>query len=97
MNQHVKRKHLLLKEQVIIQTHLKDGHSLCAIARELHHYPSTIIYEVKRGSIELYHGKVKRYKAAIFIKLIVKIVGANQTLSRNFMHYGHKHFFEDGW
>ena len=64
MSIHRKSKHLSFEERVIIQTRLKDGRSLCAIARELHHYPSTIRYEVKRGSIELYHGKIKRYKAA---------------------------------
>ena len=39
---------------------------------------------------------IKLLMDMIFIKLIVKIVGANQTLSRNFMHYGNKYFFEDG-
>ena len=82
MSIHRKSKHLSFEERVIIQTRLKDGYSLRAIARELHRSPSTISYEVKRGSVGLYHGKVKRYKATIFIKLIVKNVGANQTFSR---------------
>ena len=63
MNIHRKSKHLSFEERVIIQTRLKDGYSLRAIARELHRSPSTISYEVKRGSVGLYHGKVKRYKA----------------------------------
>ena len=42
---------------------LKDGCSLRAIARELNCSPSTISYEIKRGTVKLYHGKVKRYKA----------------------------------
>lgn len=84
MNQHIKGKHLSFEERVIIQLRLKDGYSLRAIARELNCSPSTISYEVKRGTVELYHGKVKRYKATQghdAIKLIVKIVGANQTFS----------------
>ena len=64
MNQHVKGKHLSFEERVIIQLRLKDGYSLRAIARELNCSPSTISYEVKRGTVELYHGKVKRYKAS---------------------------------
>lgn len=63
MNQHVKGKHLSFEERVIIQLRLKDGYSLRAIARELNCSPSTISYEVKRGTVKLYHGKVKKYKA----------------------------------
>ncbi|MCR1915993.1 helix-turn-helix domain-containing protein [Lactobacillus taiwanensis] len=64
MNHHVKGKHLSFEERVIIQLRLKDGWSLRAIARELNCSPSTISYEVKRGTVKLYHGKVKRYKAS---------------------------------
>ncbi|MCT0197759.1 helix-turn-helix domain-containing protein, partial [Lactobacillus helveticus] len=47
MNQHVKGKHLSFEEWVIIQTRLKDGCSIRAIARELGCCsPSTISYEV---------------------------------------------------
>ncbi|MCT3413181.1 helix-turn-helix domain-containing protein, partial [Lactobacillus helveticus] len=35
MNQHVTGKHLSFEERVIIQTRLKDGCSIRAIAREL--------------------------------------------------------------
>ncbi|GIP67803.1 hypothetical protein LhelvAHU1049_20080 [Lactobacillus helveticus] len=63
MNQHVKGKHLSFEERVIIQTRLKDGCSIRAIARELDCSPSTISYEVRRGTVSLYHGKQKRYKA----------------------------------
>lgn len=63
MNQHVKGKHLSFEERVIIQTRLKDGCSIRAIARELGCSPSTISYEVRRGTVSLYHGKQKRYKA----------------------------------
>ncbi|CDI64909.1 Transposase [Lactobacillus helveticus CIRM-BIA 101] len=42
MNQHVTGKHLSFEERVIIQTRLKDGCSIRAIARELGCSPSTI-------------------------------------------------------
>lgn len=85
MNQHVKGKHLSFEERVIIQLRLKDGCSLRAIARELNCSPSTISYEVKRGTVKLYHGKVKRYKATQghdVYQAHRKIVGANQTFSK---------------
>ncbi|MGO5080388.1 helix-turn-helix domain-containing protein, partial [Lactobacillus amylovorus] len=63
MNQHVKGKHLSFEERVVIQTRLKDGCSIRAIARELSCSPSTISYEVKRGTVSLYHDKQQRYKA----------------------------------
>ena len=71
MNQHVKGKHLSFEERVIIQTCLKDGCSIRAIARELGCSPSTISYEVRRGTVSLYHGKQKRtrlIRAKAFIK-----------------------------
>ena len=55
MNQHVKGKHLSFEERVVIQTRLKDGCSIRAIARELGCSPSTISYEVRRGTVSLYH------------------------------------------
>ena len=63
MNQRIKDKHLSFEERVIIQTRIKDGFSLRAIARELGCSPSTIRYEVKRGTASLYHVKQRRYKA----------------------------------
>ena len=63
MPKHKKGKHLSLEERVIIQTRLKDRCSIRAIARELACSPSTISYEIRRGTVSLYHGKQKRYKA----------------------------------
>ena len=62
-------KHLSFEERVVIQTRLKDGYSIRAIARELGCSPSTISYEVRRGTVSLYHGKQKRYKAGLSNKL----------------------------
>ena len=63
MNQRIKGKPLSFEERVIIQTRIKDGSSLRAIARELGCFPSTISYEVERSTVSLYHGKQRRYKA----------------------------------
>lgn len=102
MNQHVKGKHLSFEERVIIQLRLKDGWSLRAIARELNYSPSTISYEVKRGTVKLYHGKVKRYKASQghdVYQAHRKNCGRKSDFLKKtqFIHYVHKHFFEDGW
>ncbi|WP_201725912.1 helix-turn-helix domain-containing protein, partial [Lactobacillus helveticus] len=51
MNQHLKGKHLSFEERVIIQTRLKDGCSIRAIARELGCSLSTISYEVSDGAL----------------------------------------------
>lgn len=72
MNQHVKGKHLSFEERVVIQTRLKDGYSIRAIARELGCSPSTISYEVKRGTVSLYHGKQQRYKS---LQQIIRVAG----------------------
>ncbi len=79
MNQHVKGKHLSFEERVVIQTRLKDGYSIRAIARELGCSPSTISYEVKRGTVSLYHGKQRLNMVKVFIRLIVVTVVVNRT------------------
>ena len=58
-----KGKHLTEEERVIIQTRLKDGWTDRKIAREIGCSPSTIGNEKKRGTIEVYNGNVRRYKA----------------------------------
>ena len=63
ISKHQKGKHLSFEECVIIQTRIKDGFSLRAIAREIGCSPSTISYEVKRGTVLLYNGHQKLYKA----------------------------------
>lgn len=63
ISKHQKGKHLSFEECVIIQTRIKDGFSLRAIVREIGCSPSTISYEVKRGTVLLYNGHQKLYKA----------------------------------
>lgn len=102
MNQHVKGKHLSFEERVIIQTRLKDGCSIRAIARKLGCSPSTISYEVRRGTVSLYHGKQKRYKAdqgQSVYQINRRHCGRKSDFLKKagFINYVIKHFFEDGW
>ncbi|CAH1706211.1 transposase [Lactobacillus delbrueckii subsp. delbrueckii] len=60
---HQKRKHLTLNDRTTIQELHSKGYSNRAIARELNCSPSTVGYELKRGTVSLYTGNVKRYKA----------------------------------
>lgn len=72
MNQHVKGKHLSFEERVVIRTRLKDGYSIRAIARELGCSPSTISYEVKRGTVSLYQAissAIRLNMVKVFISL----------------------------
>ena len=81
MNQHVKGKHLSFEERVVIQTRLKDGYSIRAIARKLGCSPSTISYEVKRGtvlSIMASSSAIRLNMVKVFIRLIVVTVVVNQ-------------------
>lgn len=63
-NEHKKGQHLTYDERMLIQIRLKDGKSQRAIAREIGCSPTTISNEIKRGTVLLYHGRVKRYKAS---------------------------------
>lgn len=45
-----RRKHLTFEDRVIIQTLFKKGYSQRRIAAELNCSPSTIHYEIKRGT-----------------------------------------------
>ena len=102
MNQHVKGKHLSFEERVVIQTRIKDGLSLRAIARELGCSPSTISYEVKRGTVSLYHGKQRRYKAdhgqSVYQANRYHCGRKSDLLKKSdFIEYVNKHFSEDDW
>ena len=102
MPKHKKGKHLSLEERVIIQTRIKDGFSLRAIARELCCSPSTISYEVRRGTVTLYRGKQKRYKAdhgqSVYQTNRRHCGRKSDFLKKSdFIKYVNKHFFEDNW
>ena len=102
MNQRIKGKHLSFEERVIIQTRIKDGFSLRAIAREPSCSPSTISYEVKRGTVSLYHGKQRRYKAdhgqSVYQANRYHCGRKSDFLKKSdFIEYVNKHFSEDDW
>jgi IS30 family transposase len=70
MIKHSRGKHLSYEERVLIQIRRKDNKSMRYIARELGCSPQTISNEIKRGTVSLYHGSVKRYKAEVKRKLL---------------------------
>ena len=100
--QHKKGKHLSYEERIFIQIRLKDGWSANKIAKELGCAPNTVRNEIKRGSIDFYHGKVHRYKA----EAGQKAYEANRINScrhydllkvERFISYVNEHFFKEGW
>ena len=62
---HEKGKHLSYDERVLIQIRLKDGWSANKIAKEIGCAPNTFRNEIRRGTVSLYRGNVKRYKAKV--------------------------------
>ncbi len=60
---HKKGKHISYEERMIIQLRLKDVWPANRIAREIGCAPNTVRNEIRRGTVELYHGHVQRYKA----------------------------------
>lgn len=60
---HKKGQHLTYENRMTIQIRLKDGNSPASIAKELGCAYNTVKNEIERGSVELYNGAVKRYKA----------------------------------
>ena len=61
--EHKKGQHLLSEERHEIEVRLKDGWSICRIAKHLGRPYNTVKNEIKRGTVSLYQGKVQRYKA----------------------------------
>lgn len=61
--EHRKGQHLLSEERHEIEVRLKDKWSIYRIAKHLNRPYNTIKNEIARGTVELYGGKVKRYKA----------------------------------
>jgi len=61
--EHRKGQHLLNEERHEIEVRLKDGWTVYRIAKHLGRPYNTIKNEIKRGTVSLYNGKQKRYKA----------------------------------
>lgn len=62
--EHKKGQHLSYEHRVLIELRLKDGWSANRIAKEINCAPNTVRNEIERGSVTIYNGKVRRYKAA---------------------------------
>jgi IS30 family transposase len=63
--EHVKGQHLTYENRVEIQLRLKDGWTNAQIAKEIGCAYNTIKNEIVRGTVSLYNGQVKRYKADV--------------------------------
>ena len=61
--EHRKGQHLLSEERHEIEVRLKDGWTIYRIAKHLGRPFNTIKNEIKRGTVSLYNGKQRRYKA----------------------------------
>lgn len=61
--EHRKGQHLFAEERHEIEVRLKDGWSPYRIAKHLGRAYNTIKNEIARGTVQLYNGKVSRYKA----------------------------------
>ena len=60
-----KWEHLSYDERVLIQIRMKDGWSANKIAKEIGCAPNNVRNEIRRGTVSLYRGNVKRYKAKV--------------------------------
>lgn len=99
--EHRKWQHLLAEERHEIEVRLKDGWSIYRIAKHLGRPYNTIKNEISRGTVQLYHGKVTRYKA----QAGEQVYKENRSRSRrqykrlkvsSFIKYVEKHF-KQGW
>ena len=97
-----KGQHLTSEEQHNIEVHLKDGWSTYKIARHLCQTYNTVKNEVERGTVILYTGKVKRYKAAVDEQVYkehrqssAKKYHALETIG--FLQYVVQQFKNNGW
>lgn len=97
-----KGKHLSFEERVTIEIRLKDGWNINQIAKDLKRSYNAVKKEVARGTVLLYHGNVKRYKAragqAAYELNRQRCVKTTKLLEcLRFIRYVEQHFEEDGW
>jgi len=100
--EHRKGQHLTPEERHDIEVHLKDGWSQYKISKHLNRPYNTIKNEIVRGTVSLYHGNVKRYKAAVG-EQVYKDNRESSTKNYRcletalFLKYVVKQFKEQGW
>lgn len=99
---HQKGQHLTSEERHEIEVRLKDGWTIYKIAKHLSRPYNTIKNEVERGTVLMYRGKIKRYKADEGKKVYLE---HRQNSRKNykcletadFLKYTVEHFKTDGW
>ena len=99
---HKKGAHLTYDERVLIQTRLKDGWKADRIAKEIGCASNTVRNEIKRGTVQLYNGKVERYKASAGQEAYERnrensVRPYEQLKKAEFIAYVEQHVREDGW
>lgn len=101
--EHRKGQHLTSEERHIIEVRWnKDKRSIYGIAKELGRPYNTVKNEIMRGTVLLYNGKVRRYKADIGYSVYLE---HRQECRRKyrcletaaFLQYVTKHFRKDKW
>ena len=100
--EHRKGQHLLSEERHEIEVRLKDGWTAYRIAKHLRRPYNTIKNEIERGTVLLYNGKVKRYKADVGEKVYREHRSESRRQYRclevsEFLQYVVEHFKDDGW
>lgn len=99
---HQKGQHLTSEERHEIEVRLKDGWTIYKIAKHLGRPYNTIKNEVERGSVLLYHSKVKRYKADEGRKVYLEHRQNSRKSYKclevaSFLKYTVEHFKTDSW
>lgn len=97
-----KGQHLSFEERVTIELRLKDNWNINQIAKDLKRSYNAVKKEIARGTVLLYHGKVRRYKAragqAAYELNRQRCVKTTKLLEcMRFIQYVEQHFEEDGW
>ena len=101
--EHRKGQHLTSEEWHIIEVRFnKDKRSIYGIAKELGRPYNTVKNEIMRGTVLLYNGKVRRYKADVGYSVYLE---HRQECRRKyrcletaaFLQYVSKHFRENKW
>ena len=100
--EHIKGKHLTPENRFLIQTRLKDGWNPNRISKEIGCAPNTVRNEIARGTVSLYNGSVKRYKAdagqKVYEQNRIACCRHYDLLKKNaFIKYVEEKFFESGW
>lgn len=102
ITEHKKGTHLTYKDRVVIEMRLKDNYSPNKIAKEIGCAPNTIRNEIRRGTVLLYNGKVKRYKAEVGQSVYKEnrkhcCRHYDRLEKDDFIKYVERHFKDDNW